>query len=193
MFTEFLNKVNMKNLTILLSLFILSTFSYAQKEVNIDFNYNFSNFSYCGFYEFYIDKNTDKLENDLFILKKQYEENNFFENDTNQIKILSSIHFDWNQQKQTIIYYKEMKNEFENYRFFYADTTYKNVLENIQNILILKNDYFWEFYNSENNSAYPEINALKPLIKDTDGVLNIFKLSKTIEENRSLLDGYLEE
>ena len=152
-----------------------------------------SNFSYCSFYEFYINKNTNELENDLYLLKKQYEKNNFFENDTNKVKILSSIHFEWNRQKQMIIYCKEMKNEFENYHFFYADTVYKDVLENIQNILILKNDYFWEFYNNENNPVYPEINKIKPLVKDANGVLNIFKLAKAIEENRSLLSNYLEE
>ena len=86
-----------------------------------------------------------------------------------------------------------MENKLEDYHFFYIDTTYQDILESIQNILILKNDFFWEFYNSENNSVYPEINALIPFVKDANGVLNIFKLAKAIEENKSLLYNYLEE
>ena len=183
----------MKKIITIISLSILSIVSYAQTDVNVSFNYKLSNFSYCGFYEFYVNKNTDNLENDLYSLKKQYEESNFFENDTNKVQILSSINFDWNKQKQTIVYYKEMKDSIESYRFFYTNTNYKDVLENVQNILILKNDAFWAFYNSENDPKYPEINEVKPFVKDADGVLDIFKLAKIIETNKTLLSKYLEE
>ena len=183
----------MKKIIITASLSILSIAFYAQTNVNINFSYKLSDFSYCSFYKFYIDENTDKLEDELYSLNKQYKESNFFENEANKIQILSSIHFDWNKQKQTIVYYKEVKDSIENYHFFYTNTNYKDVLENVQNILILKEDAFWAFYNSENNSEYPEINNVKPLVKDADGVLNIFKLAKVIAENETLLNKYLEE
>lgn len=50
-----------------------------------------------------------------------------------------------------------------------------------------------QFSNRENNPKYPEINKLKPLVKDADGVLDVFKLAEVIEKNKSTLSQYLDE
>ncbi len=54
-----------------------------------------------------------------------------------------------------------------------------------------------EFYNAlmntENKLEYPEINKLKPLVKDANGVLNIEKLAEVIKENKASLSKYLDE
>ncbi|MFL0083068.1 hypothetical protein V2665_08795, partial [Tenacibaculum maritimum] len=49
-----------------------------------------------------------------------------------------------------------------------------------------------EFSNGDNNPNYPEINKLKPFVKDANGVLNIEKLAKVLEENKTLLAKYLD-
>ncbi|UZO79837.1 hypothetical protein NBT05_12845 [Aquimarina sp. ERC-38] len=61
--------------------------------------------------------------------------------------------------------------------------------------IIMKNldiEIFWQFYNSSDNPNYPEINKLKPLVKDASGVLNIEKLAQVIEENKAKLNKYLD-
>ena len=52
---------------------------------------------------------------------------------------------------------------------------------------------FWQFYNNEDDSRYPEINNLKPLVKDANGVLNIEKLAKVLKENKGALSKYLND
>ncbi len=51
----------------------------------------------------------------------------------------------------------------------------------------------FEFYNQGDNPDYPEINKLKPQVKDENGVLNIEKLAKVLKENKAALAEYLEE
>jgi hypothetical protein len=60
-------------------------------------------------------------------------------------------------------------------------------------IKTIKIDTFWDFYSPNNNPKYPEINKLKPLVKDADGVLNIYKLAEVIDKNKALLSKYLDE
>ena len=52
---------------------------------------------------------------------------------------------------------------------------------------------FWQFYNNEDDSRYPEINNLKPLVKDANRVLNIEKLAKVLKENKGALSKYLND
>ncbi|WP_159289956.1 hypothetical protein [Tenacibaculum maritimum] len=61
-------------------------------------------------------------------------------------------------------------------------------------VLIKMNfEVFINFYSNEkNNRNYPEINKLKPFVKDANGVLNIEKLAKVLEENKTLLAKYLD-
>lgn len=59
---------------------------------------------------------------------------------------------------------------------------------------ILKNvnaNILFEFYSKENNDLYPEVNKLKLLVKDENGILDINKLADVIERNKNLLSKYL--
>lgn len=59
-------------------------------------------------------------------------------------------------------------------------------------IKVLKSDAIIQFSNGENNPEYPEINKLKPLVKDANGILNIEKLAEVINKNKEDLSKYLE-
>ncbi|CAA0171009.1 hypothetical protein [Tenacibaculum maritimum] len=69
------------------------------------------------------------------------------------------------------------------------ENKYKEIVYILNNI---NEAIFWEFYKKENNPNYPEINKLKPFVKDANGVLNIEKLAKVLEENKTLLAKYLD-
>jgi len=62
----------------------------------------------------------------------------------------------------------------------------KTILENADANIIFK------FYNDSDNSKYPEINKLKPLVKNENGDLDIEKLARVIKENKSVLSKYLD-
>jgi|GEM_PF-3493161 len=59
-------------------------------------------------------------------------------------------------------------------------------------ITISKKEIIIEFSNSINNPRYPEINRLKSLVKDHNGILDIKKLVKVLDENTASLSKYLE-
>ena len=69
------------------------------------------------------------------------------------------------------------KNEYRNVRY-----VFKN----------LNAEIFWKFYSRKDDSKYPEINKLKPSVKDANGVLNIDMLAKVIKDNKSALAKYLD-
>ncbi len=56
----------------------------------------------------------------------------------------------------------------------------------------IKPKAFWEFFNRQNNSDFPEINKFKPYVQDTRGILDIEKLAKVIKENKAQLSKYLD-
>ncbi|WP_369049334.1 hypothetical protein [Tenacibaculum sp. UWU-22] len=66
----------------------------------------------------------------------------------------------------------------------------KNIYEIIRG---LKSIAINQFSNGENDSNYPEVNKLKPLVKDANGVLNVEKLAQVIKENRTTLAKYLDD
>jgi len=66
-----------------------------------------------------------------------------------------------------------------------------NLLKDI--LLMASVNMIFEFYNDRDDPKYPELNKLKPQAKDGDGVLNIEKLSKILNENKSQLQKYLDE
>lgn len=73
-----------------------------------------------------------------------------------------------------------IENTNENEQINYLKVILKNV-----NAFIL-----FQFYNDEDNSNYPEINRLKVLAKNKEGILDIKKLAKVIEENKVSLIKY---
>jgi len=66
-----------------------------------------------------------------------------------------------------------------------------NILKNI--MLMASVNMIFKFYNNRDNPKYPEINRLKPQVKDGAGVLNIEKLAQVLNENKSQLQKYLDE
>ncbi|WP_254504106.1 hypothetical protein [Aquimarina spinulae] len=52
---------------------------------------------------------------------------------------------------------------------------------------------FWKFYIREDDPDYPEINKLKPKVKDNNEILNLTKLAKVIQQNEESLRKYLEQ
>lgn len=50
---------------------------------------------------------------------------------------------------------------------------------------------FIEFYSSKDNPDFPEINKSKPLVKNENGLLDLYKLSDIIEKNQVILSKYI--
>jgi hypothetical protein len=120
----------------------------------------------------------------------------------NFIWLISNVSFNYQGKETVIVRYKTFENGIlsqpktvlshrvnENWTKF-ADSYLKSIQSVFQKLSL---NIFFEFYNAENNPSYPDINALKPLVKDADGTLNIFKLATIIEKNRSSLSKYLDE
>lgn len=179
---EFLNKGFCTILLILLCVMNLS----AQK---VEYNFNFDDFSYCSFYEYKIDKSFSSDNLFLNQLKDEYSKKSFFVGEK-ELYILSAISFSWLSKKEMIIYYKSIENQQASYHYFYSNPNLKSDFNKIEPVLLLQNDIFWQFYNDIDDVKYPEINRLKPLIKDADGTLNLFKLAEIIEKNKSSLSIY---
>jgi hypothetical protein len=121
----------------------------------------------------------------------------------NKLSLLSKITLEYNQEYFSIIKFKSIEgNSVSKTRFFiskkekdiWEEYTKTNlIIEKVKLILLLNENVFSQFEISENNPKYPEINKLKPLVKDADGVLNIYKLAEVIEKNKVSLSKYLDE
>lgn len=57
----------------------------------------------------------------------------------------------------------------------------------------IKINFLETITNIGGNSNFPEINKLKPIFKDENGILDIYKLADVIEKNKTLLSKYLDE
>lgn len=120
----------------------------------------------------------------------------------NKISLFSKMTLEYNQEYFSIIKFKTIEgNSISKTIFFISKkendiweeyTNTNLILENVKLILLLNENAFSQFEISENNPEYPEINKLKPLIKDADGVLNIYKLAEIIEKNKGSLSKYLD-
>lgn len=120
----------------------------------------------------------------------------------NKIYLFSKINIQYNQDSYCVIKFKIFENDkFSDVNFFVLkkdSNIWKEYIQNnsivkdIQKVLSLKNDAYSQFEISDNDSKFPEINKLKPLVKDADGVLNIHKLAVIIENNKELLSKYFE-
>lgn len=70
------------------------------------------------------------------------------------------------------------------------DDNFENVAYVIK---VLKPLAFWEFFNRQNNKKYPEINKLKPIVQNRNGILDIEKLAQVLKDNKASLAKYLDE
>jgi hypothetical protein len=121
----------------------------------------------------------------------------------NKIALFSKITLEYNQDTYCFIKFKNIENNAISKTLFFVSKKESNVwkeysetnkiIEKVKSILFLKENAFSQFEISDNNPKYAEINKLKPLVKDADGVLNIYKLAEVIEKNKVTLSKYLEE
>lgn len=166
------------------------------KLVSVDYSFGLNDISYCNFYEYKIDENTFLDNTKLRALKQGFEEDGFYKDENspgNYLKIKSLLSLRWKDNIETLICYSVIKdNESEN-NLIYSTEKHLETINNIDLVLKLSNDAFWEFYNNKDNSNYPEINKLKPLVKDDGGILNIEKLAQVLNDNKSPLQKYLDE
>ena len=103
-----------------------------------------------------------------------------------------------------IIKVNTLNNDFQIIKFYDAKSVIKTNYQVLNNDIVKKNslltvlmkinfEVFINFYSNEKSKNYPEINKLKSLVQDANGVLNIEKLAKVIKENKTNLSKYLEE
>ncbi|RSC93663.1 hypothetical protein [Tenacibaculum singaporense] len=164
------------------------------ESVEVNYSYLTKDITYCDFYEFKILKDT-KLE-DIFLneLKSDYIDKAFFELKPNgrvsYLKIESMFKFRFNKKEVAVICYRE--NDVKQKKVFISDKSayLSGVFAEISK---LSNESFWQFYNSIDDPNFPEINKLKPSLKDANGVLNIEKLAQVLKENKASLAKYLDE
>ncbi len=98
-----------------------------------------------------------------------------------------------------------LNNNFTIIKFYNSELIIKTNYEIVDNNLIRNNtgnllgilsklnlEFFVELFVNEKSNKFVEINKIKPLIKNSDGVINIQKLEKVIEKNKKELTKYLE-
>ena len=207
--TQYYKSNIMKYLFILFSALLFSQQNrYESKIVNCKASFQFKNSSY---YDYQINsKKTDSLydkvqmglqpENLLsqkyanFIIKQDPKEKK-------ELVLYSRITLEYNLIKLYFIKFSLRENNKKNNQIFvyqenrngWVEANNSEIIQNIKTILKLTNSAFSEFEIRENNSKYPEINKLKPLIRDADGTINIFKFAEIVEKNKKELAKYLEE
>lgn len=159
--------------------------------VNVDYSYHIKTIRYCEFSEFKIFEDTGI--NDYFIdkLKKKYLKASFYDESPDHTKpfllIKSMFKFQFKGGMLAVISYLDSKTK-EKKTFSPDKSVYLGDL--LKEVSKLENDIFWQFYNSYNDIRYPEINKLKPLIKDAKGVLDIEKFAEVLKANKETLAKY---
>ena len=130
------------------------------------------------------------------LAKNTIEENRYF------IRLKSKLSYKYHGKLISIIKYQSVEDSLvsnlmvlqflkkQGLWMEYKSSETKQVVNIFQQLSL---DTFWQFYNKENNPKYPEINKLKPLVKDANGVLNVEKLAQVIKENKASLRKYLDE
>lgn len=81
-----------------------------------------------------------------------------------------------------------IKTDFD---FLNMDLAKKSIVLSV--LLKINFEAFVNFYSNETNKKFPEVVALRPSVKDSDGALNINKLGEIIEKNKVKLAKYLDE
>lgn len=114
--------------------------------------------------------------------------------------------FEYSKKEKKIIFIKCLKKIIPNNQEYLTNVfelvdgnlNIYNELDNSDNLIkelisISKQEIITEFSNGEDNPNHPEINKLKPLVKDANGILNIEKLAQVLKENKSALSKYLDQ
>ena len=204
---------------ILISFLSLITLSYSQ-DIFKDLNGNKTNstssfqFSEAYYYDYILNSNnvTDSIYTKIIpinspegILTQKFNDKLIInaEKILNKLSLFSKINIEYNQIIFCIIKFKTIEeNKISKIQLIVSkkeNNIWKEfngtnqIVEKLKLILYLKEEAFAQFEMSENYTKHPEINKLKPLVKDADGVLNIYKLSDIIQKNKTLLYKYLDE
>ena len=163
-----------------------------------DYQVNSSNGLDSLIFDMIPNKTAEKIlteSNKNLFLKNEENKNNF-------LKLKYKLTFENQGDLVSIIKYNEVKDSIislpKSIVLIKTNNIWKKInSENTKTIeYVVRNlsiESFWQFYNNEDDSRFPEINKLKPLVKDANGVLNIEKLGKVIKKNKSVLSKYLDK
>lgn len=173
----------------------------------------FKEYSFSNIYDYSIDsEQKDSLitkvirgNNPEALISKKYS-SKFSQSKTEstsfKIKLKTRLIVTINNTKHSLISYKSSDNNKVIITDYYLDddSTFKENTRSNDEINLLKSilensnaNLLFEFYNRRNNENYPEINKLKSQAKNSDGILDIKKLAKVLEENKAILSKYLDE
>jgi hypothetical protein len=196
---------------LLLCQVVFSQIDYAQfegKKGKISF---FKEYSLSNIYDYNLDaENKDSLIVRLLngnhpeaLISKKYS-SEFLKNINDSIvfsiKLKTRLIIEIQNKEHSLISYKTSKNEMVSVIDYVNDNGWLENTDNNKELdlmkSILKNsnsNIIFEFYNRKNNKNYPEINTLKPLVKNENGILDIEKLAQVIKENKSTLSKYIDQ
>nr|WP_294931180.1 hypothetical protein [uncultured Flavobacterium sp.] len=117
------------------------------------------------------------------------------------IKLLTKIKIVYNNEEHIYIKYYEKTGNVSDLKIidilsrnstFIKNESVNIILDPIKRIMNSVNaNILFEFYNKENDISYPEINELKPLVKSSNGILDINKLADVVEKNKNILSKYI--
>lgn len=120
----------------------------------------------------------------------------------NSIKLYSKLSFIYQGNLVSIIKYRTVKGSLLSEIKTMQTQKSKNRWVEIRNENLEKIEYvfgvlttraFWQFYKTDNDLNYPEINKIKSLVKDAHGILNIDKLVTVVIQNKNNLESFLEK
>lgn len=207
--TQYYKSNIMKYLFFLFSALLFSQQNkYESKTVNSTASFQFKNASY---YDYQINsKKTDSLYEKVQIglkpedlLSQKYADHFIKQNpkEKKELVLYSRITLEYNLIKLYFIKFSLRENNKKNNKIAvyqennnsWIEPSDSKIIQKVKTILKLTNSAFSQFEIKENDSKHPEINKLKPLIRDADGTINIFKLAEIVEKNKKELAKYLEE
>jgi hypothetical protein len=178
-----------------------SNFSFEKKKIKTDYLIPLSNQRYCNYFINELSEFKEKGINKLI----EYLKITNASSEGEKPKITPIHKFEYSKKETKLIFIKYLiktNNSNEEYLtnvFESVDGTFKQYKELddsdklIKDIItVSKQEIITEFSNGEDNTEYPEINKLKALIKDANGILDIKKLAQVVKENKSTLSKYLD-
>ncbi|KQO32768.1 hypothetical protein ASF10_20140 [Flavobacterium sp. Leaf82] len=117
------------------------------------------------------------------------------------IKLLTKIKIIYNNEEHIYIKYSEKRDNISTLKIidilslngaFMKNESVNILFDPVKKIMNSVNaNLMFEFYNKEDDVSYPEVNKLKPLVKSSNGILDINKLADVIEKNKIVLSKYL--
>lgn len=120
----------------------------------------------------------------------------------NAIRFIHRLTFDYKNKPVTFFKYKLLKDSIlsapkllvmekqaDNSWIIIINSSFESTKYAIKHIT---SKGFWQFISNHDDVKYPEINKLKPLVQDSNGILDIEKLGQVIKNNQTALKKYLD-